>query len=206
MATKIAERRKVIKSIQKVLWKRMKERGYQDIMSFLRTSGLEDDMSFETVRRTLNDDRRPPSALSVGVIMQRLGFRNQEIIEAMQSLGDTYVYSLITPDATSSEPWEEGLLNAARKLAEASDTNITYIAEALKLVASMGRVDVAGDIARMLPPPRTRKPPLKKNISKARALEQAEGNIAAKVEKAETETGEPEETVIVAGVNRKLHL
>jgi hypothetical protein len=151
-----AEKRKLVKGVQKMLWARMKERGYSDISAFMRASGLEDAMSFETLRRSLNDEKRPVSPLSIGVIMQRLGFSNREIIDTMKDLGDTYVYSLITDDSSQSEPWEEAMVGVARKLMASDPKHLTHVAALLKVVTDMAGVDAAAELSKLVPAPRTR--------------------------------------------------
>lgn len=150
MATRASERKKQIKQVQKMLWQRMDELGYRDVMTFLRASGLEDRISFETVRRSLNDEKKPPSPISVGVIMQRLGFGNDEIRATMVELGDSYMHLLVSPGERQAELWEEGINEAVRKIADVNLNYVKAVAEHIKLLAEIAGVDIDDELAKVV--------------------------------------------------------
>jgi len=150
VATRAGERKKQIKNVQKMLWNRMDELGYRDVMTFLRASGLEDKISFETVRRSLNDEKKPPSPISVGVIMQRLGFGNDEIRNTMIGLGDSYMHLLVSPGERQAELWQEGIGEALVKLADVNLNYIKAVSEHVRLLAEIAGVDVDDELSKVV--------------------------------------------------------
>lgn len=195
MATKLSERRKTIKGIQKMLWARMSELGFEDVSQFVRASGLEDKISFETIRRSLNDYKKPPSAISVGVVMSKLGFSNDSIRSTMKALGDDYQYLLVPPGSAESTPWLEGLVGAAKEMADRDPNYILHIGQALRLIAGIESIDISQHLARMNPEPRSYQRQLREEPA-AQSDEEIRKDI--------TGDSEPEETVKVT--NRKVRL
>jgi len=151
------EKKKHIKTIQKMLWERLREKGFSDVAQFSRSSGLGELMSYETVRRALLDADRPPSPMTVGVIMRHLSYSGSEIREMMQAMGDTFMYTMIPAGNEMREAWEEGLLNATRKLVGLNDRNIQNLRDFLEILSRLSpELDLSAELSMMIPPPRTR--------------------------------------------------
>ena len=145
--------------LQRMLRARLQEMNFSDIASFCRASGIAKHISHESVRKALNDSSRAVSPLTAAVIMRFMGYTPNEIRETMRALGDEVYYLLLPSESVSElQPWEAGLLDAARRLVNANEKAVDHLHGLLSVLAGASGVDIDSALAKIKPPRRTRTP------------------------------------------------
>lgn len=143
--------------LQEDMKRRLAAQNHSDLMSFYRSAGLRDVMSFESLRRCINDTDKTVSVLTVALIMSRLGYKNPEIRATMKELGDRYYFTLVSDSEEKLSLPEEGLLTAYQKLIAANPAYLKAIHDTMAALATVGGVNIGEELARMVPTGRTYK-------------------------------------------------
>lgn len=91
------KRREEKKQINKLFYNRMKELGFEDITSFARSSTV--DISFETIRRAIHDNRHDIRYEYIVALMQSLDFTAEEIANELRARGDEHLHKLVSASA-----------------------------------------------------------------------------------------------------------
>ena len=98
---------------------RMQELGYEDVTEFVRRKH-DLDLSFETVRRAIHDDRQTLRYDIVVRLMQALEYTPREIAQELKRRGDTHLYKLVQTEHTGKgielDPTEEHLIMGFRAM------------------------------------------------------------------------------------------
>jgi hypothetical protein len=99
-----------------LLYRRMLDLGYADVTEFVRQSKI--DLSFETCRRALYDNRQNIRYEYVVRLMQALDFSPQEIASELIERGDTHLHRLVleSQKGTVLTSQEKRLVDAVRKI------------------------------------------------------------------------------------------
>ena len=139
-------------ALQKVFNSRLLKSGYSDIESFLNDSGLSKHLNATAANRCFNDRTKPVHPLSMALVMKFLDFSHSEILKAIDKLGGTkYIILFEDPDTRQLENWEEGLLNAIRKIKDQPHV-FEDVIDFLTNITNMHNVNAASDIARIRVP------------------------------------------------------
>lgn len=85
------------RQLNKMFYDRMIQLGYADVTSFALSSEV--DISFETCRRLINDDRQDVRYEYVLALMQSLDFTPQEIAAELKRRGDKHIHRLVAESA-----------------------------------------------------------------------------------------------------------
>lgn len=78
----------------KRFYDRMKLLGYDDVTQFVKRSKI--DMSFETCRRIINENRQDVRYEYVVALMQELDFTPEEISFELKKRGDKHIHKLVS--------------------------------------------------------------------------------------------------------------
>jgi hypothetical protein len=148
--------------MQRELGRKMRERilekGYADIAAFVRGSGLEKHVSFETTRRAVNEASRPVTAATNAAVMKFLDYNEEEILQVVRDSGDNVLLLLMGDVGINPLTIEQqGLLGAIERLQGMREDVMTDIAGLLRVVSECIGVDISADLSKMTRKKRARK-------------------------------------------------
>lgn len=144
----------VTKEFSDMLWKQLREKGYDNISDFARQSGLVKKeyslVAFETIRRAFAVGERMPAMVSLAVIMLNLDFPRSFVRDYLQDQGDVLLRYLMGPgEAPQLRIWEEGLLEAANAIAEKNADAIVDLGKQVQMLALSEGLDVTDSVSKM---------------------------------------------------------
>jgi hypothetical protein len=182
--------------VARVIKEAVVEKGYSDIASFTRGSGLAKHISFETVRRTVNEPSRPVAASTVACVMRFLDFPESEIIKTVDDLGDSVLSILMKKSGSQGGTGEgqgvslsieqQGLIDAVNKINNIYPSIYAGVAGFLRSIAGCISIDIEKECNRMARQKRTRTHTPKVELKNRPFVGQGQNQEAAQEEQKES--------------------